>query len=107
MAMLTASNVKQSTLVTVESANICTSLGNKQRLVATTDAKLKVQRYDDDGSIIADSWLDELSLDWNANINKATLNIPSGSGGHWKPNRHRKIHRTSLFCNADCLQSEG
>ena len=62
-AMLTALNAKQSTLVTVESGNICTSLGNKQRLVATTDAKLKVQHYDDDGSIITDSWLDELSLD--------------------------------------------
>ncbi len=68
-------NAKQDTLATVESGNICTSLGNKKLLVTATDSKLKVQRFDDDGSSITDSWLDQLSLDWNADTNKATLNV--------------------------------
>ena len=104
--MLTALNAKQSTLVTVESGNICTSLDNKQRLVATTDAKLKVQRYDDDVSIITDSWVDELSLDWNTNTNKATLNVPAELAvtGNLTVTGN---HRTHLCCNADSPQLEG
>ena len=46
---------KQNTIVTTEAGNVCTSLGNKQRLVSTTDAKLKVQRFDDDGTFATDS----------------------------------------------------
>ena len=63
--------------MTTETGNVCTSLGNKQRFVSTTDAKLKVQRFDDDGTVSTDGWVEQLSLDWNTNINKSSLSLAS------------------------------
>jgi hypothetical protein len=73
----TALNLKQNTIVTTETGNVCTSLGNKQRLCSTTDAKLKVQRFEDDGTVASDGWVEQMSLDWNTNTNKSILNLAS------------------------------
>ena len=69
-------NTKRDTASSVESDSVCASLGNKQRAVATTDAKLKFQRFDDDGTITTDARTDQLSVDWNTNTNKATITVP-------------------------------
>ena len=66
----TALHAKRNTITSIESVGACTALGYNQRRVATTDAKLKFQRVDDDGSIITDAWEDEMSLNWNTNANK-------------------------------------
>jgi hypothetical protein len=76
-ATQTALDAKQNNITSVENGNTITSLGNNQRVVATTDAKLKFQRFDDDGVITTDAWSDQLSMDWNTNTNKATVVIPN------------------------------
>ena len=69
-----ALDLKQSTIVTTETGNICTTMGNK-KIVATSDNKLKFQTFDDDGLVATDSWIDMASIEWNTNTNKITFRI--------------------------------
>ena len=71
----TALNLKQTTIVTTETGNICTTMSNKKRIVATSDSKLKFQTFDDDGLVATDSWIDMASIEWNTNTNKITFRI--------------------------------
>ena len=43
----------------------------------TVDGGVARQRLDDDGVIVTDAWADQLSVDWNTNTNKATINVPN------------------------------
>ena len=61
---------------TVEwTGSVLTELGNNQRLAATVDDKLKILHLDNDGLINADAWVEQLSLDFNTNTNKALLKV--------------------------------
>ena len=68
---------KQDKLATTNpDLSISTSLGNNQRLLSTYDKRLKIQRYDNDGAVVTDSWMDQLSIQWNSDLNKSYVTIP-------------------------------
>jgi len=58
---------------TIESTNVITALGNKQRLLSTNLGEVKIQYYDDDGTIRTDGWVNMASFEWNTDVNKSAF----------------------------------
>ncbi len=74
-ALANKANISDTFIKTLSGGDNIFTLGNNKRIVAASDNKIKFQTFDNDGTIITDSWVDLASIEWNTNTNKMTFKI--------------------------------
>ena len=57
----------------VSGTDIILPLGNKFRIVTGADSVFRLQRFDDDGTLVTDGWLDVYTASFNTNTNESSL----------------------------------
>ncbi len=74
-SIATKANIADTFLKTIVNHDYLLTLDNNKRIVATLDNKVKFQAFDNDGTIVSDSWVDLASIEWNTNTNQMTFRV--------------------------------
>jgi hypothetical protein len=74
-AIATKANTSDTCTKTIVNNDCILTLDNNKRIIATLDNKIKFQAFDNDGTIVSDSWVVLASIEWNTDTNKMTFRV--------------------------------